>query len=90
MTALPHSREAEQAVLGGLLLAPDRWPDVAEILQADDFYVSAHRAIFAEIARQAANGEAPDAVTLADCKAVDGALVMRLAAEAIGTSNIRT
>ncbi|MBK8161806.1 MAG: hypothetical protein IPK65_01235 [Gammaproteobacteria bacterium] len=88
MTALPHSREAEQAVLGGLLLAPDRWPDVAEIIQEGDFYIAAHRTLFAEIARRAANGEAPDAVTLADCKTVDRELVVALVAETASPVNI--
>lgn len=90
MTAQPHSREAEEAVLGGLLLAPDRWPDVVEIVQADDFYLAPHRALFAEIARRAANGEAPDAVTLADCKSVDGQLALALAAETPSVANIAT
>lgn len=90
MTTLPHSREAEEAVLGGLLLAPDRWPDVAELVQEGDFFIAAHRALFAEIARQAANGEAPDAVTLADCKTVDSELVIALAAGATGAANITT
>ncbi|MDP4916547.1 MAG: replicative DNA helicase, partial [Haliea sp.] len=34
----PHSIEAEQSVLGGLLLSADGWDAVAETVTADDFY----------------------------------------------------
>ena len=34
----PHSIEAEQSVLGGLMLDNERWDDVAERVVADDFY----------------------------------------------------
>jgi len=42
----PHNEQAEQAVLGALLLAPDRIPEVAELLSADDFFVARHRLVF--------------------------------------------
>ena len=42
----PHSVEAEQSVIGGLLLANHRWDDVVEHLSADDFYRDEHRQIF--------------------------------------------
>ncbi len=42
----PHDQEAERAVLGALLLAPDRAPDVAETLCAEDFYSRRHRVLF--------------------------------------------
>jgi hypothetical protein len=38
----PHSTEAEQAVLGGLLLDNSAWRTVAELLTAADFYRSDH------------------------------------------------
>ncbi|HHN9311738.1 TPA: DnaB-like helicase N-terminal domain-containing protein, partial [Escherichia coli] len=38
--------EAEQAVLGGLMLENERWDEVVLILNPDDFYVAQHRAIF--------------------------------------------
>ena len=46
----PHSIEAEQSVLGGLMLDSSRWDDVADILVANDFYRRDHRLIFASIA----------------------------------------
>ncbi|GAB6034314.1 replicative DNA helicase [Galenea microaerophila] len=45
----PHSIEAEQAVLAGLMLANDKMDDVMAILNEYDFYTQAHQAIFATI-----------------------------------------
>jgi len=45
----PHSIEAEQSVLGGLMLDSSRWDDVADILVANDFYRRDHRLIFTSI-----------------------------------------
>lgn len=45
----PHSIEAEMAVLGSILLDPRVLDDVATQLVADDFYVEAHRKIYARI-----------------------------------------
>src|SRR5690606_30787843 len=46
----PHSIEAEQAVLGGLMLAPDSWENVADRIGEEDFYRRDHRVIFRAIA----------------------------------------
>ncbi|EAB9477830.1 replicative DNA helicase, partial [Salmonella enterica subsp. enterica] len=43
-TNIPHSAEAEQAVLGGLMLDNDRWDEVVLLLAPDDFFVGWHRA----------------------------------------------
>ena len=45
----PHSIEAEQAVLGGLMLAPESWDRIADRLVEDDFYRRDHRLIFRAI-----------------------------------------
>ena len=42
----PHSLEAEQSVLGGLMLDNAAWEKVTEILTVDDFYHPSHRTIF--------------------------------------------
>jgi len=42
----PHSREAEQSLLGGLLLDAQTWDQVAEMVTKDDFYLPEHRLIF--------------------------------------------
>ena len=40
---VPHSREAEEAVLGSVLINPESYYDVAQFLRADDFYIYRHR-----------------------------------------------
>ena len=42
----PHSIEAEQSVLGSMLIAPESWDTVTEIIGSDDFYNRAHQTIF--------------------------------------------
>lgn len=42
----PHSVDAEQAVLGGLMLRHRAWDDVADLLSADSFYRADHRLIW--------------------------------------------
>jgi replicative DNA helicase len=60
----PHSIEAEQAVLGGLLLDPAAWDNVADVLTADDFYRADHKVIFQAIASLAAISKPTDVVTV--------------------------
>src|SRR3954470_296910 len=60
----PHSIEAEQAVLGGLLLDPAAWDNVADVLTADDFYRADHKVIFQAIATLAATSKPTDVVTV--------------------------
>ncbi|HEX7374890.1 MAG TPA: replicative DNA helicase, partial [Steroidobacteraceae bacterium] len=62
----PHSVEAEQAVLGGLLLDNSTWDTVADRLRAEDFYRRDHQLIFEAIAELSARSEPSDAVTLAE------------------------
>lgn len=63
---LPHSLEAEQSVLGGLLQDAIQFDAVTEVLSATDFYKSAHRNIFAAMARIQENELPIDVVTVAD------------------------
>jgi len=62
----PHSVEAEQSVLGGLLLSSDAWDSVAELVDPSDFYRPNHRIIFREIAKLAEATEPVDVITVAD------------------------
>ncbi|WP_404369318.1 replicative DNA helicase [Marinobacter sp.] len=62
----PHSIEAEQAVLGGLMLDNRRFDEVSEIITADDFYRQGHRLIFGAAERLAGDSEPLDVVTLAE------------------------
>ena len=62
----PHSIEAEQSVLGGLMLNNEAWFDLVEIVSAKDFYRTQHQIIF-EAMMNLANADEPlDAVTIAE------------------------
>ncbi len=61
----PHSQEAEQAVLGGVLLNNRAMYDVAELLVGDDFYRPAHRFIYAAMLRLMNDGQPLDPVLVA-------------------------
>jgi replicative DNA helicase len=60
----PHSVEAEQAVLGGLLLDSAAWDNVADAVTQEDFYRPDHRLIFGAIAELAGEGKPCDVVTV--------------------------
>ena len=60
----PNSVEAEQAVLGGLLLNNSAWDDVAERVGARDFYRKEHRQIFEVIAQLVEEENPSDLVTV--------------------------
>jgi replicative DNA helicase len=62
----PHSVEAEQAVLGGLMLDANAWDAVADIVTAADFYRRDHRLIFEAIAEVAETRGSCDAVTISE------------------------
>ena len=62
----PHSIEAEQAVLGGLLLVPESWDRVADRLVEADFYRRDHQLIYRAIGELQAKNLPPDAVTLGE------------------------
>ncbi|AGH82441.1 replicative DNA helicase DnaB [Psychromonas sp. CNPT3] len=63
---VPHSFEAEQAIIGGLLLKNDAWNDVAERVVERDFYHRAHRTIFATIEKLSSEDVPVDLVTLSE------------------------
>ncbi len=62
----PHSNEAEQAVIGGLLLDNSAWDRVGELLTPEDFYRQSHRHIFESIARLIDEGRGCDAITVSE------------------------
>ncbi|WP_084955414.1 replicative DNA helicase [Thermoactinospora rubra] len=62
----PHNIEAEQSVLGGMLLSKDAIADVVELIRADDFYRPAHQIIYEVITDLYGRGEPADAVTVFD------------------------
>jgi len=62
----PHSVEAEQSLLGGLMLDHRAWDQVADAVGADDFYRADHRLIFATIGTLVERDQPPDAVTVSE------------------------
>ncbi len=62
----PHSVEAEQAVLGGLMLDNRAWDQVADRVSEEDFYRPDHRTIFRAIRALADRDQPFDVVTLAE------------------------
>ncbi|QVL45535.1 MAG: replicative DNA helicase [Methylophilaceae bacterium] len=62
----PHSIEAEQSVIGGLLLENEALDKVADILNADDFYQHDHKTIYQHIARLIERNRPADIVTVAE------------------------
>jgi replicative DNA helicase len=62
----PHSVEAEQAVLGGLLLDTQAWDQVGDSVATDDFYRPDHRLIFDAIAELVAESKPVDILTVSE------------------------
>ena len=61
---LPYSIEAEQTVIGALLLSPESLPTAILHLKPESFYVASHRELFAIILRMFSNNEPADIVTV--------------------------
>ena len=70
----PHSVEAEQSVLGGLMIANEAWDSVADAVGEGDFFRPEHRKIFAQMARLVQLQQPIDVVTLAEALAKTGEL----------------
>ena len=62
----PHSIEAEQSLLGGLMLDHQSWDKVADIVSERDFYRKDHRLIFSAIAALAEAASPCDVVTVSE------------------------
>lgn len=62
----PHSLEAEQAVLGGLMLDNTAWDKVCDIISENDFYRNEHRLIFRVVASLNHRHQPFDVITLAN------------------------
>ncbi|CAM3757158.1 MULTISPECIES: replicative DNA helicase [Avibacterium] len=60
----PHSIEAEQAVIGSMLLTDAHWDAVSERIIAEDFYTFEHRLIFQHIMNLIRNNKPVDLLTL--------------------------
>jgi replicative DNA helicase len=62
----PHSAEAEQSLLGGLMLDHRAWDQVADMVYVEDLYRADHRLVFSSIAALMEKGQPPDAVTVSE------------------------
>jgi len=93
----PQSIEAEQAVLGGLMLAPDAYDTVADSLTERDFYRRDHQLIFRAIRELAEKNKPFDAVTLGEWfesmgqaeQVAGGAYLIELASTTPSAANIK-
>lgn len=66
VTVPPHSIEAEQSALGGLMLDNHSWDKIADRLQARDFYRHEHRLIFSTMDDLARHNKPFDVLTIAE------------------------
>ncbi len=62
----PHSIEAEQSILGGLLLDNSKWDVVGDKVIEDDFYRQDHRLLFRVVSRLATQGNPIDVITVSE------------------------
>jgi len=63
---VPHSREAEEAVIGAVLINPEAYYDVAQFLQPDDFYIHRNQWIWQAFIALHDRNEAIDFVTVTE------------------------
>ncbi len=63
----PNSVEAEQSLIGGLMLDKTAWDKIADVITETDFYRKDHRLIFSAIASLAEDANPCDVVTVSEC-----------------------
>lgn len=66
LNRMPFSLEAEQSVLGAIILDPDKIREVANVIRAEDFYLEQHRAIYEAMRELFLSNNTIDVVTLID------------------------
>ena len=62
----PHSVEAEQSVLGGLLLDNTAWDKIADMIGESDFYRADHRLIYRHVSKLIGNSRPADVITVSE------------------------
>ena len=93
----PHSLEAEQSVIGGLMLSEEAWDNIAGKVSEQDFYREDHRMLFRALNSLADKGQPRDVVTVSEWlrshglldKAGGAGYVGTLAADTPSAANIR-
>ena len=69
---LPFSLEAEQAVLGSVLIDPEKITDVATMISSEDFYLEEHKSIFSAMQKLSLQSRDIDPVVLMDALVQEG------------------
>ena len=69
---IPFSLEAEQSVLGSILIDPECFPEIASMLKSDDFYLESHAAIYLAMQDLFLQSRTIDVVTLIDALVKNG------------------
>ena len=89
----PHDIQAEQSVLGGMLLSKDAITQVVEIIRSADFYRPAHQIIYDSVVDLFSRGEPVDAISVnaeltkrGEATRVGGAPYLHTLTEAIPTA----
>ncbi len=93
----PHSEDAEQSLLGGIMLEERAWDQVADIVNGKDFYRPDHRLIFGAMGDLVERNQPVDAITVRDHLQRQGKLedaggrayLARLVGNTPGAANIR-
>ena len=93
----PHSEDAEQSLLGGIMLEERAWDQVADIVNGKDFYRPDHRLIFGAMGDLVERNQPLDAITVRDHLQRQGKLedaggrayLARLVGNTPGAANIR-
>ncbi|MEL6467087.1 MAG: DnaB-like helicase C-terminal domain-containing protein [Pseudomonadota bacterium] len=91
----PHSVEAEQQLLGALLVSDQVWPKVAPVVTADDFFDPVHAEIFTRMSARFTQGHLVDVISMASAMGSEheglrelggGAYLARLAGASVATT----
>src|SRR5689334_1699442 len=93
----PHSVEAEQAVLGGLLLSNQSWDRIGDLISESDFYRADHRVLWRTITHLVEENKPADVLTVAEALKLEGdlndvgglAYLHQLASSTPSAANIR-
>ena len=75
---MPHNNEAEQSVLGAIIIDPELLSSTQEVLLPESFYRGAHQHIFRAMMHLNEDTKEIDVVTLMDQLTNDGTLVKRV------------
>ncbi len=62
----PHNNEAELSIIGGIMVEPEAYDIVSDVISADDFYKSVHQKIYAAIAELNAKSQPADIITISN------------------------